>query len=395
MNDKYTELILKKERKDKIEIKFLGEREYLYSGWEINQITNHLNNVYYKSELINTLKARLNSGVDPSHIIIMDESIKLNNTYEKYKSGVLDLTDDDDLIEYYYLGSPIPLEPNAYIYKTSILFDLARDLYSATINKKVTPINRKFLVHTLIQNYRSINTSDKLKKSLHKMLVISNEDKINKDNKINDVIHKIIERFNKHYRLWDEVNTYENEINEFAEINDLIKNFEYTFKRFEKPIICIYNEDENTLEILCIDMIVRSYFKEKNARLLETKEIKQNSPLLICIGIAVGFLPTIVKLGESLNNAKNTRKKFMEQENQLEKEVENVRQKKQESEELLKKKQAILDSIYEVRDSIGSADNTEETNALVAIEVVTGLEEEVTTSLEKVLIGKNISIVNI
>jgi tetrahydromethanopterin S-methyltransferase subunit F len=393
MNDKYTELILKKERKDKIEISFVGEREYLYSGWEINQITSHINNVYYKNELINTLKSRLNSGVNPSHIIIMDESIKLNNTYEKYKNGVLNLSDEIDLIEYYYLGSPIPLEPNTQIYKMNILFDLARGLYSSTVNTKVTPISRKFLVHTLMQTQKNIETSEKLKKLLYKMLVTTNQETIMKDKTINNSIQKIIEKQKKHYRLWDEVNAHESDINTFAEKEDLIKKFHYTFKRFEKPILCIYNEKDNAIELLCVDMIVRSYFKEKNARLLETKEIKQNSPLIITIGIAIGFLPTIIMLGESLNNARKTKKNYSEQFLQIKQEEEKIIQEKKDSEDRIEKNKAILASIKEVNESI-SSDNSSKSNELVAIEVVTEMEEEVTTSLEKLLIRKDIKISN-
>lgn len=66
--DKYTEVIKTKTREDKLELTLVGNREYLYSGWEINQVMNRINNGYYKSELINTIKSKLNLGIDPKNI---------------------------------------------------------------------------------------------------------------------------------------------------------------------------------------------------------------------------------------------------------------------------------------------------------------------------------------
>lgn len=387
--DKYTQLMLQRDRKDKIEIKFIGEREYLYSGWEINQITSHLNNLYYKNEIINTMKSSLNMGVKPENIIIMNESIKLNIAYKKYEEGILNLNEESDLLNFYFLGSPISYYSNSMVYKMHVLFEMVRDLYKSTNQTKVNSISRKYLLNLLINKQEVIPNGEALKNLIKTMLIDINKENLEKDSSILSDIQKKVDRLEKHYQLWNDVNKkdkYGNGNIDIKETKEVLTSFEYIFKRYEKPIVCIYDDESNSIEILCIDMIAMKHFKENNARLLETKEIKQNSPLMICVGIAIGFLPTLLKFGESVNNAHKTRKIYIEEEKGQQEEAERVQKEKEESEALLKNNEEILNSINNAT-SFDSIKDKRET--IVAIE---DLGDEIRVNFESLLEKKKISI---
>lgn len=390
--DKYTQLMLQRDRKDKLEIKFIGEREYLYSGWEINQITSHLNNLYYKNEIINTIKSSLNIGIKPENIIIMNESIKLNTAYTKYEEGTLNLNEESDLLNFYFLGSPISFYPNSKVYKMHILFEMVRDLYSSTNQTKVNSVSRRYLLNLLINKQEIIPNGEALKDLIKKLLIDFNKENLEEDSSILSDIQKKVDKLEKHYQLWDDVNKEGKEENKNVDIKgtkEISTNFEYTFKRYEKPIVCIYNEDSNSIDILCIDMIAMKYFKEKNARLLETKEIKQNSPLMISIGIAIGFLPTLLKLGESVNSARKSKKKYIEEEKNLQEEADRVKKEREESEEIVKKNEEILNSLNDAT-SIDSIED--KMDVIVAIEAVDNLGDEIRGNFGNLLEKKEISI---
>ncbi|MBG9692331.1 hypothetical protein ABD91_16040 [Lysinibacillus sphaericus] len=316
--NKYSENILSKSREDKYELVIKGNREFLYSGWEINQITTHLNNSYYKNELINTIKSELLNGTNPENIWILNESIKLNNTYENIKSGLLNLNLENDIIQLYYLGSPIPLIPHKDTYKIFYIFELLRIIYTMSNSNKLTPINRKESLKKLITGRNTFNNSNDLRIAVKELLIDSNEDKLKKDSSLLQNIEKITNANLRVFRYWDELIEEDNFddiiINDAITDNitkEYIYRFKNTFKSFEKPIVCVYKPEINQIEITCIDMIARSYFNEGNARLLETKSISQNSPLLIYVGISMGFLPALMRLTEATSITRNTRRELV------------------------------------------------------------------------------------
>lgn len=54
MKDNYTDYVNSQFSKKQITIQGNKDHEYLYSGWEINRITDNINNIYYKNEIINS-----------------------------------------------------------------------------------------------------------------------------------------------------------------------------------------------------------------------------------------------------------------------------------------------------------------------------------------------------
>lgn len=337
ITDNYTKLIKEMKRTDKVEISFIGEREYLYSGWEINQITSHLNNYYYKHELVNTIKSYLRSGVKPQNIFVMNNSVKISNAYTKYEEGKLNLDDESDLLNFYYLGSPVAYKNNPRLQFIYSSFELTRRIVSMIDSYSSISINKSGVVFELIKNQNEISSEAKLRELILNLLTIKKVD--SKKNELDEIIKKL----KKLYITWEEIlkkyNSNDDILNE--EQNDFI----YIFKRYDKPIVCVYNEDNNSIEILCIDMIAMKFFDENNARLLETKEIKQNSPLIITIGIAVTFLPSIIKVAESLISSGKTKRELIKQENKLDNEIENYEKKIGELEKKIDENNRILQSI--------------------------------------------------
>lgn len=393
--NKYSENILSKSRDDKYELVIKGDREFLYSGWEINQITTHLNNSYYKYELINTIKSELSNGTNPENIWILNESIKLNNTYENIKSGSLNLNTENDLIQFYYLGSPIPLIPHKDTYRIFYIFELIRIIYTMSNSNKLIPINRKESLRFLIARRNTFNNSNELRIAVKELLINSNEDKLKKDSSLLQNIEKIANTNLKVFKYWDEL--IEEERFDDVIINDSVSDynihkeyifrFKNTFKSFEKPIVCVYKPEINQVVITCIDMIARSYFNEDNARLLETKSISQNSPLLILLGIGMGFLPALARLTEAINITRNTRREVVATIDEIDNNTQSLNRQIEENDRMILE----LDEIERLTNE-RSADIPITNRSDLAFNYVEEMEKEDLETLEKQFKSKKLVI---
>lgn len=384
--DNYTNELLRLSRNEKLYIQFIGEREYLYSGWEINQITSHLNNFYYKNEIINTIKSYLREGMQPNNIIIMNDSIKLNNSYFKYDGGYLNLNDIEHLENFYHLGSPVAFMNNEGIKKIFILFELVRSLYS---NKKETTLsfkNQKIFLKSLIEQRSNISNGKILSDIIYNMLKDANKHEIQGNVDISVQIEQKVNSLKKFFKSWDQITE-----NESIRHNDL-KDFKYYFKRLGKPIVCIYDEETHSIKVLCIDMIAMQYFNEDNSRLLETKEIKQNSPLIITVGIALTFLPSLLKLGESVLKFTSTRKKYDEEELLLDQEADIVKKELSKTEELILRNKSLIASNAKIlkQDTFLAASKDDEIN--VAMQKIDALNNEMTLKFHDILESKDVKV---
>lgn len=390
--DAYTELVKSKSREDKFHLVIKGERQYLYSGWEINQITSRLNNSYYKRELLNTVMSMLSSGTKPENIYILNDTIKLNNSYEKIKSGFLDLKKSKDLLELFYLGSPIPLIPKKHTYKMFYIFEICRIINSKIEGSKIIPVSKEKLLYSLVRKMDTFKKSDDIKKEIRNSLIKNNQDVLKKDPKVLIKIDKKVDSPVFFYKRWDELiaddgidDLIENDsVDNYLDNNNRISRFFNTFKNHEKPILCEYNEKTQTIQILCIDMIVRSYFKEENPRLLETKQISQNSPLMISIGIGLGFLPSIVKLCEVFYHANSTKKEKI-------KEVEEINKKIKLDEEEIHEQEAVIKALDKVKETF-EVDEKVSRRTFIAKNQMEMLYEEEDEGLKKIFEGKKLSI---
>ncbi|WP_347941361.1 hypothetical protein AAEY33_03955 [Peribacillus simplex] len=334
--DSYTEDLLNGEYLEKIGVGFKSYREYLYSGWEINQISNSLNNVYYKNELINTLKSLLLNGTNPKDIFILNSSVKIGKDYDFIKDGHVNLIQSQDIIKLYYMGSPIPLIPNEDTLKMFYLFEVFRAFYKKCKSFGVKPPNRRYTLHNLFQERTNITNATLLRKILNDKIYQSNfllesaelDEKVSKlfksfestfkffDNVMNDL--ELLNEFDIKYSTNIEVGL---ELDKYIPLNRYFNLFKYTFNSKERPIICVHKRQEQQLHFLCTDLISIKNFTENNYRFFETKNISQNSPLIIAIAVGLGFAPSLFKVGESLVSARrtvlNAKKEFLNQNEEM------------------------------------------------------------------------------
>ncbi|QWG61991.1 hypothetical protein [Bacillus mycoides] len=319
--DLYTEKVKDSDSLDKMYVCFKSHRDYLYSGWEINQISNSLNNVYYKNELINTLKSLLLNGTNPKDIYVLSSSVKIGNEYKYIKDGHLNLRKSQGIINLYYMGSPIPLIPNGDVLKIHYLFEIFRSYYKRCNSLGLTPPKRRYTIHNLFEKRDRITQASIMKDYLKKKIYESNplldtkelDEKVPKVFKTLESSLKSFDNLFKDLELLNDFNIkYSESIEEglklekYIVLNKYFNFFKKTFNNLDRPIICVHNRQEDRLEVLCTDLISLKNFTEGNYRFFETKNISQNSPLFIATCIGIGLAPSILKVGESLLATRKT-----------------------------------------------------------------------------------------
>lgn len=388
--DNYTNEMLQLRRDEKLYVQFMGEREYLYSGWEINQITSQLNNLYYKNEIVNTIKSYLKEGAQANSIIIMNDSIKLNNSYSKYEGGYLNLNDDEHLQNFYHLGSPVAFMNNEKVKRIYILFELVRSLYSNNKDSNLKFKNQKKFLKSLIENRNNFTSGELLSNFIYNMLKDVNKYEIQEDADIAMLIDRKIKSLKNFFNSWNQ--TFENDYNTRKDSKD----FKYYFRRLGKPIVCIYDEDTHSIKLLCIDMIAMQYFKEDNSRLLETKEIKQNSPLIITVGIAMTFLPSLLKLGENVWRFTKTKKEYDEEELSLDQEAETTSRELSETEELILRNKNLISANPKILDQdIFLTGSTNDEKVDVSLKKVEDMNSEMISKFRDTLQSKDVKVTGI
>ncbi|MBJ8115847.1 MULTISPECIES: hypothetical protein [Bacillus] len=377
--DTYTRTMTNSESLNKINVRFKSCRDYLYSGWEINQISNSLNNVYYKNELINTLKSLLVNGINPKDIYILSSSVKIGQEYNVIKEGHLDLNRSKGVINLYYMGDPIPLIPDVDTWKVKHIFEIFRSYYTKCNSLGLNSPKRRYTIHNLFANRNEITNATWLKEYLNKRTYECNplletkelDEKVLKLFKTLEAAFKDFDSMFKDFKMLDNFNVkYSENVGEGLnkeKYNTLTKYFNHflnTFNKLERPIICVHNRQENRLDILCTDLISIKNFTEDNYRFFETKNISQNSPLIIAIGIGIGLAPSIFKVGESLLSARKTLINAKKEALQIKEEMDELNDELDEQDEEL---EVLRREIQELETEIQQIENNTIENAAVNI----------------------------
>ncbi|SFV89965.1 hypothetical protein MNB_SV-4-811 [hydrothermal vent metagenome] len=268
----------------RLQLKQIKEKK-LYP-WEVSNFLGKFNTYYYKSELLNTIAIALNEGIDPEDIIILDQSFALNRQYAKL--SFLSTT-DQDLVQLYYIGLPVPLFPNKDIYVLNILFKYFRK-YFVFLNKlskssKAVTIQKKNLPK-YYNVYKSGNFDVMF--SLIKEDVLECLKEVILEESTNVMLNKIHNDFKKEYEVYLK---HEEKIEQIK--TNLIKNdlkkvdfnsivFKTYFKKFhtclshvQRPIVVVNNTENNILSVLC-----RAQFNKSDwqASTLDLESISHNSP---------------------------------------------------------------------------------------------------------------------
>lgn len=423
----YTELIENNDSLEKIMVHFQSSRDFLYSGWEINQITNTLNNTYYKNELINTIRSLLLNGTNPNDIYILSSSVKVGKRYDFIKDGHINLQKSQDIINLYYMGSPIPLYPNSDTLKIYFLFENFRTFYKKCKSLGLRPPNRRNTLAILFKNRNKIINISIFKKYLESELYEMNsfleieelDEKVIKLFKTIESSLKQLETLFYDLELLEQFNSEFDEdiaeglkLEKYIALNKYFNLFKNTFNRLERPFICVHNRDEQLLYVSSSDLIAIENFTEDNYRFFETKSISQNSPLTIAICIGIGFAPSLIKIGESIltarRNVLSAKKEVLRLRDTRQTLDEEILSQEEELSEL-KKDIAILDSeitnletittennaVKEATKLIQSYTNIEGVVDNFIVDNINSLEERNNASLEDTLHEKKLKVDNI
>lgn len=291
-------------QKKKLELKLYRDTDEILTSWQIQDFISNLSSTYYKLDLINSICNKINLGVKEEEIFIIDESFKYNNSYKFLaKSKILKLNNKSDFKHFYHFGKPIGLFYNEKLSKLNIMFSIFEEINCYLGKKGLNKISKdKF--HDVI-----LECIDNGIKIFIDLIYLYNKD----EEKISDIVNNI--KVNIIDKYEEKLKELENNKENIRKVKDVIlnkdsqsmneKDFEFIekkyFKRFfdyfmklQRPIIGIYKEDKNEIEILSSSFIIKNCRDEK---FLDIKQISHNSPTYINIMIgAIYALPITILL---------------------------------------------------------------------------------------------------
>lgn len=321
--DLYSEKMEFSSEYSKLKVKFKSQRKYLYTGWEINQITHSINVAYYKNELLNSIKSLLSDNTDPKNIFILNSSVKVGSVYNYIQDRKLELKKSQDIINLYYMGSPIALVPSKGTVQLYELFEFYREFYKKCKSFGLTPPNRRLVTTAFVKEPDFFSNIINLKKYLLERVNEINEPSFTEDeellSKVNKLFKSIDKKLDNLLVSMDEAELLDKfhleaekdiqvklESDQYKGLKKHFNSFTTTFNSLDRPFVCVYNPETEILDVLCTDLISLENFTEDNYRFFETKLITQNSPLELIISVGIGFAPSLIKIGEAIINSRRT-----------------------------------------------------------------------------------------
>lgn len=286
----------------RVEFKLKQNDDKYLKSWLVTDFANKISELHYKQELLNEINKRILEGVKPQNLLIFDKSFSIHKTYRFL--GTHNLNTENGIKNIYHLGVPFPLYVNSKIDAIAHTFKSFSEMFTNFNKDEVKDASKldKNLLHTFIKEAME-STHEELKISTYKSYLINRIENI-PDKELKQNYNEIVEgelksllkgykeTFGNNQRLLefdkDEVGfklTKEEEVKR----NDLVKKvsgkFEYHFNTNKKPVVGYFDENKNTIEILCVSFIKQNGKDEKQ---FDLKEISHNSPFFI------GFAATYV-----------------------------------------------------------------------------------------------------
>ena len=309
--DAYNKVVVESDYRVNLEMKRDGEK--LLSSWQISAFIENLSRSYYKNELLNTIESYINKGTDLENIFIIDESFKLNNIYKNL--GILNLRNERDAKTLYHLGKPIGMLPNEKLIKINCVFEIFRKVNEILSEYKVKGLNKEklsgLITFSISPNTTMIAIKEKIISLANENLNQSSQEEVrnNEQNKkidqkklANSIESSTVQVMSSYQKMESDfislAITKESILaNDIKDINETPSNitgyfntFKSTFDNLIRPIIGIYNPNDNSIEIICRDFIDKTLYVEENKRFLDIKSISRNSPLAVCVVLGVGGL---------------------------------------------------------------------------------------------------------
>lgn len=321
----------------KLSVSFMGLRNSnrYYSNWEISDLSNQINSIYYKNQILTYMDDMLNAGTSLKNMICFENSVKTSNLYKGYQSGTLSFTDPEDIQKMYHLGNLVSFEPNSNLNVLSDVFEIIRFTFSYfnSNNNDFLHLNKRDAIISLFKIVDNKNmTKEELvrevRKELEELQDTSNSLLLNQESddlSVDEQSELIRKRKDYEHckRQCFESKKFNNLTNKLAEdythldfseteIEKQREKFLMVFNKNVRPIVAIVSEDDSSLELLGTKMFVQRTFSKDNTEFLETNNIGQNSPLVIVLTMSPVFLGHIIRAAQSRIKLAREKKAFYE-----------------------------------------------------------------------------------
>jgi hypothetical protein len=277
----------------------IKQDEKTINSWKLTDFLQEFASSYYKIDLLHSILKALNSGINPKNIVIFDRTIDYQ--YSDYDFSKLKLS--TNIYDIYKVGSPVSIYPNIKIYELYLIFKLYFDL-----NKIMKDLG-KILISQSYQEVIGLYWLENYYKSFKTQDFIPTVKKL-----VSTAISQIPDKALGFKTLIREqegitLKKYQNYINDSLQFNDLIKSlnknenvnlgqnekyftdFISCFKKISRPVIAIYDPEEESFEFLCT-----YHFNSKNDNplLFKIDKITHKSPYDIYITIAGWILSPLI-----------------------------------------------------------------------------------------------------
>lgn len=317
-----------------LELKGNRSEEQYYSNWEINRISNSINNMYYKNELLMEMNNLIKKEREDGFLICMNNSLAFSNAYNRYIDNTLELENPKDICQLYYLGLPVPFEKNKLFYLLQISFNIYRNTFSFFNSKtheiSVKPPKNRDAIPAIYQkvqewlNSKPNNPSEDLIEIISSEINMSNEIEQKDSNykkKLEDLKKRNIKNLSD---IFDSLNKIIMSSSLPSNFPGLKVDFSSTFNSLERPIVGWFDRKNNTVQILGTPMFVRRSFSKKNPQFFETRQISQNSPLLFVVGVSIYLGGAIIRtIQKKIENSRINREKLEKEKRAMQKQEDN------------------------------------------------------------------------
>lgn len=237
----------------KVRLCFKRKTSEIMSSWEISNFLSNFSSYYYKLEIIDSVVKALKKGINPQDIFILDESFKLNRTYKKLNH----LNLDKEIKELYYIGKPVCIYPNQFIFNINVLFK-----YFRKYNEYLASIKLKRISTDMLSYFYDLSIDRDIKISLDElhMLITKQVQKKYKDKNFNNIKESYIKEISNYQKdsisLSSVEELLEKPLSNLEEPNDferlVIAYYDRFFNflvRIPRPVVCVYFKNKNVIEV--------------------------------------------------------------------------------------------------------------------------------------------------
>lgn len=301
------------------QIKFRLKRKngIVPSPWEIGNLVDNLSSYYYKMELLNVISQAISNDVSPKNIFILDESFKLNQSYSNLDTMSIS---DTQIKNLYSIGLPISLYSNKNIFMLHMIFKTFRLCNEKIYEHKKKYVNRdEISIHTkayfieqkldteviehivdnaisFMKKRKPVQSSEVEKKVISNLYAVKDEMlKELEQYKLDELEMPTVEKMLYNFDSYKD----KKELTESTVYRKYYKKFLYLINKVSRPVVCIYYDETNQIQILSLGHINKN--KRKNT-FFDVKSISHNSPFLgDFITGAVSGVCTIVKTKDEID----------------------------------------------------------------------------------------------